>query len=241
MESTLGALRELQDIELQIVDIRRQLAQKERLVKHQAAKLQAVKDKLAAEREELQRAQVEVDALDLDLKGRTAQVNRLREHLNTVRTNKEYAAVLATLNNEKADATRLEARELQLMEGVEAKRQVVAECEQEEKAEVARFQDFQVQSEQAQQTFTGKLTELAAGRAEAIEHLEHKVVVLFERLSERYEGEVLAKINRTHPRRDEFCCDGCHMTLSAEYYNALTVRDDVQTCGNCGRILYVEK
>jgi predicted nucleic acid-binding Zn-ribbon protein len=241
MGTTLDALLELQRIELQLVDIRRQLAQKQRLVQRQAARLQAVRDRVAVEQERLRRTQMEIDSMDVDLKGRQAHVSRLREHLNTVRTNKEYAAVLAQLNNEKADANRLESRELELMTEVENQRKIVAEAEEAERSELERHRDFQAQAGGAVATFSDKLNELQARREESTSQLDYKTVSLFERLSERYEGEVLAKIERTHPRRDEFICSGCHMTISAEHYNAAMVRDDVQTCPNCSRILYIEK
>ena len=48
MGATLEALRVLQDVELQIVDIRRQLAAKERAVKRQTAKLRAAERTAAA-------------------------------------------------------------------------------------------------------------------------------------------------------------------------------------------------
>ncbi len=241
MASALEALLELQDIELQLVDIRRQLEQKKRLVERQAARLQAVRDRLAVEQETLRRNQMNVDTLDVDLKGRAAQVNRLREHLNTVRTNKEYAAVLAQLNNEKADASRLESKALELMSGVEAQRKVVSEVQEEERVEASRLQDFQAQAARAQHTFSEKLSELQQRRDTAAEQISQKVATMFERLSERYDGEVLAKIERVHPRRDEFLCSGCHMSISAEHYNAAMVRAEVQTCPNCGRILFIEK
>ena len=241
MGSSLEALLELQDIELQLVDIRRQLAQKERLVARQAAKLQAARDRLAVEQETQRRTQMNVDAIDVDLKGRSAQVDRLREHLNTVKTNKEYAAVLSQLNNEKADANRLESRALEMMGEVESQRAVVAECEEQERAEAKRLEDFQAQSGRAQETFAEKLSGLQGRRDQAAERIPPTTMTLFNRLSERYDGEVMAKIERTHPRRDEFICSGCHMTLSAEYYNAATVRDDVLTCRNCGRILHVDR
>jgi hypothetical protein len=241
MASTLEALLELQNIELQLVDIRRQLAMKERLVERQAAKLQAVRDRLAAEQQTLRRLQMDVDALDVDLKARSAQVARLREHLNSARTNKEYAAILAQLNNEKADASRLESRALELMGQVEEQRRKVAAHEEEEHAESQRLTDLQAQSGGAHETFSSKLEELEHRRDEAAERLNGNVSTLFDRLSEHYDGEVMAKIERTHPRRDEFICSGCHMTVSAENYNTALVRDDVQTCRNCGRILFVDR
>ncbi len=241
MTATLDALLELQDIELQLVDIRRQLTQKQRLVERQQAKLQAARDRLSVEQERQRRSQMEVDSLDVDLKGRQAHVNRLREHLNTVRTNKEYAAVLAQLNNEKADTNRLESRALELMAGLDTQRQAVSEAEEAERAEAERLRDFQAQAGGAENTFSRKLDELGERREHAMDQLDPRVVLLFERLSERYEGEVLSKIERTHPRRDEFICSGCHMSISAEHFNAAMVRNDVQSCPNCGRILYIEK
>jgi len=216
MGTTLEALLELQDIELQIVDIRRQLARKERLVRRQKAQLNAAQERLTAESEQLRRTQMEVDEIDLNLKSRTAHVNRLREHLNSVRTNREYAAVLAQLNIEKADASKLEARALSMMENVEAQRQMVSERESEQQAEAARLMDLTAQSEQSWQTFSDKLAALQHQRQLAAEQIEPSTIVLFDRLSERYEGDVMAGIERTHPRRDEFICGGCHMTLSAE-------------------------
>lgn len=241
MGATLEGLLKLQDIELQIVDIRRQLARKDALVRRQSARLKEARERLEVQKQTLTRSQMDVDSLDVDRRGRDAQVSRLREQLNSVKTNKEYAAVLQQLNNEKAESTRLETRELQLMEEVDQKRKELSDREQEEQAEAARLADLEAQSEQARRTFSAKLEELQKLRREATEKLDVEVVKQFERISERYDGEVLAEIERAHPRRDEFTCGGCYMTVSAEAANAALTRDDVQTCRNCGRILYMQR
>jgi len=241
MGATLEALLELQDIELQIVDIRRQLTRKERAAKAQGAKLETAIETVRKQRENLRRAQVEVDELDLDLKARSANANRLREHLNTVRTNKEYAAVLAQLNNEKADVSRLESRALEQMGRIEAQREQVAAHEEAERLERQRLENLTTELAHAQQSFADRLAVLQGQRNAAAEKLGAETINLFERLSERYDGEALAQVERTHPRRDEFTCGGCYMSLNAEIVNALMTRNDVQTCKNCGRIVYVRK
>lgn len=241
MGATLQALSELQDIELQIVDIRRQLARKDRLVAQQEARLKTLQQALDTERQDIKRAQMEIDALDLDLKGRTANVSKLREHLNSVKTNKDYAAVLSQLNNEKADATRVETRALELMAALETRRGNLTERERELETEAARLADLKNQSDQARRSFSDRLTTLQAQRDAAAARSDKKAVDTFDRLSERYEGEAMARVERTHPRRDEFMCTGCHMALSAEVANGLMVRDEVVTCKNCGRILYIDK
>jgi len=239
MGAKLQALAALQDIELQIVDIRRQLQRKERRLNAQRRKLKAAREAIATERSSVRKSQSEFDTLDLDIKGRSANIERLREHLNTVRTNKEYATVLARLNNEKADVSRLETRALQIMQGIEVRKRELAEHEQTESVEAERLEDLQAQLEQAQGSFTGRLERLQKQREEAAEGVEPKTITLFDRLSERYEGEVLAEVERTNPRKDEFICSGCHMSLRVEVANMLKSRDEIVTCKSCGRILFM--
>ncbi len=241
MGATLQTLLELQQVELQIVDIRGQLAARERRVRAQRGKLEAAREVLRNERDELRHSQARIDELDLELKSRTESANRLREHLNTVKTNKEYAAVLSQLNTEKADATRLEGRALELMGGLETKKGTVAEHEKAEEVAAARLQDAQDQLERTRESFGARLAALEKQRGETATQVGAQAATLFDRVSERYDGEVMAKIVRTHPRRDEFICDGCNMNLTAEIASALMTRDEVRTCRSCGRILYIEK
>jgi len=239
MGATLEALRALQDVELQIVDIRRQLAAKERAVKRQHAKVHAAEETLTTARSDLKHTQAEMDTIDLDLRSRNTHLSKLRDNLNSVKTNREYAAVLAELNSQKADVTRLEQRAFQLLETVEAKKVGIREHEENLKLEQARLQNLNTQLEQARGSFAQRLGQLESDRAAAAANLPGKALEQFERLSERYEGEVMAEVVRTHPRRDEFICDGCQMSLAAERANALMSRDEVVICDNCGRILYI--
>jgi hypothetical protein len=241
MGAMLDALLTLQDIELQLVDIRRQLAARQRRVKQQAAKFRAAEETLAAEREELKRSQVQMDEADVELKSRSAHISKLRDNLNTVRTNKEYAAVLSQLNNEKADVTRLEARVFELLSGVEAKKQALATRQEAVQQEAQRLAALEGQVSQAQTSFTDRLAGLERQRAAACGSLDAKCLELFNRISERYDGEVMARVIQVHPRRQEFVCEGCNMGLAAERANALMTRDELITCDNCGRILHMPK
>lgn len=240
MGARLQALRELQDIELQIVDIRQQCAKVERRVAAQQRKLDRLRSELEARKIETRRDQARFDQLDVEIKARNANIEKLREHLNTVRTNKEYAAILAQINNEKADTSKIEAQGMELMQAVDAAKQRLADDERQASAEQERLGDLQQELEQTRSSFAARLDKLNVLKSQALEALDPESAQLFARVSERYEGEVLAEVIRPNPRRDEFLCSGCHMNLRAEIANALKTRDEVQTCRNCGRILYIE-
>jgi hypothetical protein len=241
MGATLEALQALREIELQIADIRRQLAAKERSVTRQSEKFRAAEESLEAVRGDLRHTQIAADAADLDVKSRDAVVNRLRDNLNTVRTNKEYAAILSQLNNEKADRSRTESKALELMQEVENRRKQVAECEAIVQEEARRLETLKAQLAQAQESFRRRQLTLEQERAAAAERIDAKTIEHFNRISERYDGEAMARVVQVHPRRMEYICEGCNMSVTIERANALMTRDEVQTCGSCGRILYIDK
>ncbi len=241
MGPRLQALLELQDVEAQMQDIQQQLGRRERSVAAQDKKLAELRRVLENEQAEMQRLQIQFDQVDLDLKARQGHLDKLRERLNSVRTNKEYAATLSELNNDKADANKVEARAMEIMQQIDEQRTAFDARKKDEAHELQRRTDLQLQLDQARESFSSRLNKLKAKRGSVTERVKPEDIALFERLAERYEGEALAEIERTHPRRDEFTCGGCFMSLSAEVANAVLTRDEVSTCNNCGRILWMQK
>src|SRR5262245_26604597 len=127
MGPRLQALLAYQDIELQIVDIRRQLERKQRAVEAQRKKLESFRHSLEAEKAEVRKVQAHFDELDVDIKARSGHISKLREHLNTVKTNKEYAAILSQLNTEKADVSRIEQKAMEIMEQVDNRKKAMSD------------------------------------------------------------------------------------------------------------------
>jgi predicted nucleic acid-binding Zn-ribbon protein len=241
MGATLDALRDLQDIEHQIVDIRKQLQKKQNMVDAHERKISGLQKEIATAQEELRRMQLEFSALDLDVKTRTANVTKAREQLNGVKTNKEYAALLAQLNNDKADLTRAEQRAMEYMQSLEQRQAEIAAKTQQLEAEQSRREELLDQSDQTRQSFANRLGQLEEQWKAAAAKVPADALRTFQRLSERFEGEALVKCEKTHPRRDDYVCGGCYMSLTAEVANALLTRDEVRTCKNCGRILTIER
>lgn len=235
----LQALAEFQDLELQIVDIRRQLERKDKQVQAQGKKLEALRAGIASERDEIRKSQAQFDETDVDIKGRSGHVTKLREQLNSVRTNKEYAAILQQINSERADMQRVETKALEMMQGLETRKAALGERQKTEQAEVARLDALMAESEQARQQYSARLNALQQRRDTAAAKLDKDTITHFERLSERYDGEAMAELVRPNPRRDEFICGGCNMSVQADRANSLRTKDEIITCKNCGRILFM--
>jgi predicted nucleic acid-binding Zn-ribbon protein len=85
------------------------------------------------------------------------------------------------------------------------------------------------------------MEDLTGKRAEAAKGVSQEYLAAFDRIAGNYEGDAMAAIE-IHGKRppQEFVCGGCFMALNAEHVNALRTRDEIRTCDNCGRILYLE-
>ena len=85
------------------------------------------------------------------------------------------------------------------------------------------------------------LEDLNAKRAEAAKDVPAPALAVFDRIAGNYDGDAMAAIEIQGAKPPhEYICGGCYMSLNAEHVNALRTRDEIRTCDNCGRILYLE-
>jgi predicted nucleic acid-binding Zn-ribbon protein len=88
---------------------------------------------------------------------------------------------------------------------------------------------------------SGQMEDLVAQRAESCTIIPPEALSIFERACEKHEGEATAIINKVHPKREEYICSGCNMSVRLETVNALKIsRDTVLQCEICSRILFIE-
>jgi predicted nucleic acid-binding Zn-ribbon protein len=241
MGPILGSLLKLQGIEHDLTHVRRRLRSKENAVRA----IQARIDELAARHEalkgQLRREQGETDGLELDRRSAEDQITHLRTALHRTKTNKEYAAILTQINTLKADNAKLEEGTLRIMHEVDGLRADAERIQQQIDGEKNRLNEILQTNAGEVERLNGMMEELLSKRSAAAEGVASDTLGAFERVAERYEGEAMANIE-VHGKKPpyDYICGGCFMTLNAEHANALQTRDEIRTCDNCGRILYLE-
>lgn len=240
MGATLEALHRLQEVELQIAELRKVIDRKARAVRQQEARISELQVKSQKEHDALRSGQMEADRLDLDVKSREAEIAKLRTALQGAKTNKEYSAILTQLNTNKADNSKLEDRVLALMSELDKKRQAYAELQAQIKSEEARLEELRQVVREAEDKSRDRLESLRAHRSEAAAVVPPSALELFERIARKNDGEVMARVVRTNPKRAEYACEGCNMAITIEQVNAILSRDDAIPCNICGRILFLD-
>ncbi len=237
MGPVLNALIKLQSVENQLRAAKAKLARCRRNVIIAENQVRSLQNAYEAKKEETQLTKVQSDRLELELKVREEEVAKLRAHLNSAKTNKEYAAVLTQLNTTKADNSKIEAQILELMKDIEA--------------DEAERQTIQTQIDQRKQTLeqTRKDSEQLAAKYEAeieliqaewdkkTQDIPAEPLRVFKRVAETYDGEAIAVVDRQENKPDAYSCGGCFMGITAESVNLLLSKDDIIRCPSCTRIL----
>jgi predicted nucleic acid-binding Zn-ribbon protein len=239
MGATLDALLKLQEIEKQLVEYRRGIESRRRQIRGATRRMQKALQEHQETLARIRDKQTHADALDLEIKSRDTQTARLREALNRAKSNREYAAILTQINTAKADTTKQEEQALHILSEIEAVREqakVQLEQAEKEKKRLADLEDAFAEHRAAVQV---KIDDLQARRDQALEDLPPEIVNIFERVSARHEGEVLAAVIQENPRRQEFSCGGCSMAVTLEQFNRLHDPTEIVTCNICGRILFL--
>lgn len=241
MGHVMEALHRLQAIERQLAEIRLQREAKSRRVAHHQRHVQKAEESLRRGKLVYQERRCRLDALQLDSAARDQALDRHRLALNTAKTNKEYAAILAAMNTEKADNSKLETEILQLLEETETLETEAAKIEEERK----ELLEHVAKAEEALKNVEAKTQSnhdaLQVQKEEFAADLPPSTLATFMRVAEHHDGEALAPVARLHPKRDDYVCGGCNLMVTLEIVNLLRTRDDLQICKACARVLFFEQ
>jgi len=204
---------------------------------NQLEKLKTDREQLAAQ---LKQAEASAANLEMEITATDERIEKLRQQMNSVKTNKEYSAMLVEVNTLKADRGKVEDRALELMGEVESLRTQLAELDASiaEQQRVAEMADAELNERHSE--VADRLEELKAERAEAARELPGEALVIFDRLADTTDGEPMAPIIEQDRRRLEYVCGGCYMQVPVEKVNLLLAKNEMVRCPSCTRILYLE-
>lgn len=240
MGATLEALHRLQEVEIQIAEIRSTVERKQRAVRRQRRRIADLDARIQADQNQIRNEQVEADRLDLDVKAREAEITKYRQALQAAKTNKEYSSLLTQLNTLKADGSKVEDRVLALLGQIDKRKAELESVIGERAAEAEKLSALEAEAREAEERNRDRISALEAQRDEAAAGVAPSALEVFNRIAQKNDGQALATVVRTNPKRAEYACEGCNMTVTIEQVNAILSRDDAVTCNNCGRILYVD-
>ena len=240
MGSILQALIKLQSVENRLRAAKAKLTRCRRNVIIQENQIRTLQNAHEAKKEEIQLTTIQSDRLELELKTRDEAISKLRNSLNSARTNKEYAAVLTQLNTTRADNSKIEAQILELMKNIEVDQAECQKIQEEIDQQKIKLEVIRKESEQLATKYEAEIDQIQSEWNEAAKEVPVKFLEVFKRVADTYDGEAVAIIEQQGGPNGAYTCGGCFMGVTMESVNMLMTKDEVIRCPNCTRILVLE-
>jgi len=231
MFETIEKLLILQDRDQKISQIRGQFASigPERTALQ--ARATATQAGLEAAKLRIKQIESEKKRLELDVEAKRTLIEKYANQQLQTRKNEEYKALAHEIDGCKADITKIEDAEIELMEQAEAaqKQSVIAA---KEAADAKKLVDEKISDLNAcEENLKKELAQLEANRAELASAVDEVARSRYDRLLKSKGGRVVVGIQNG-------VCGGCHMKLQQQLVVTCQAQKEVVTCSNCGRILY---
>lgn len=231
MQEVIEKLLVLQDRDRKIHRVQHELAYISPEREGLKAKASATQLQLDASKNHVKQIESERKRLELDVESKKSQIEKYANQQLQTRKNEEYRALAQEIDHCKAEITKIEDREIELMEQMEAAQKDVAQATIQAN-EAKKLVESQIsQLNQREENLKKELSELLEGRAQLAAGVDETARSRYERLLKSKGDNVVVGINHG-------VCGGCHMKLTAQTLVSCKSEKELVGCSNCGRILY---
>jgi predicted nucleic acid-binding Zn-ribbon protein len=234
LKGQLQGLIKLQELDSEIYLLNAEKALKPEQIKNLEAAFEAKKQSLAAIEKQLLDLQKVRKDKEGELAGKDEAIKKLQTQLYSLKTNKEYQAMLQQIQDAKADYSLIEDK---ILEALEQGDKVKLEADREKqhlKQEEGLFQAEKGTIDTRVKEIDGRLAQLQALRTQALVGLDPKILAQYDRILHSRDGLAIVLVK-------DNSCGGCNMFVPAQVINLIKMYDNIVTCEVCNRILYVQE
>ena len=231
MLDSIEKLLILQDRDRKIHRVQQELAQIAPERENLRSLTLSTQTQLDAAKTRVKQIESERKQLELDVEAKKTQISRYANQQLETRKNEEYKALAHEIETCKGHITKIEDREIELMEQTEAAQKEVARANGEANAAKKLAESQIAELGQREENFKKELAALQQGRAELASAVDESTRNRYERLQKGKGGTAVVGI-------EHGVCGGCHMKLQQQLIVTCQSQKEIVTCSSCGRILY---
>ena len=231
MNPDLKALIQLQEIDAKILELDKQIQNVPSQIQNiqqsldaGIARVSVLKDALTEKQKARRKSEMDTEAL------RTKLV-KLKDQLMSVKTNKEYTAMLKEIEVCDQEIRKAEDSILEIMESLDGMEAELKKVTQEVQMEGDQHLGKRGQLEQLLANHQTARDGMMATRNELERGISEELLERYRKIAGVRKGIAMAQA------RDE-CCMACRVRLRPQVFNDVCRNDLILTCDSCGRILY---
>ncbi len=234
IKDQIKKLIELQKLDGDIYALKRELREKPDYLANLKQDFENKKAKLKTHEEQYKTLQVTHKTLEGDLKGQDDAIAKANAQLSLLKTNREYTAKLAEIENIKADKGQVEEKLLFSYDAldlakseIDKEKVIVAEEEKKYLAEKKVVED-------SVKILEDKVAILDGQRALIAPAVPKISLARYERVLQHTDGLAIVAVRKG-------VCVGCYMNVPAQVANQIKMSKELVFCETCARIIYLEE
>lgn len=231
MKEQLALLRELQNIDLELDEIK---SKKEEIVarlKENTGFLDKLVEDLNSQKEELDEIRSLQRRKRDDLKEIKENLSGRQKRLREVSSNKEYNAVESEIESFKKSAEQTEEELLHLLEVIESTEESIKEKEDKIVQLREGIASDEAEAEKRLAALDKNITALEDRQEEARTEVSRRVIHKYDFIRSRRPGLAIVAAREGH-------CEGCYMAVPPQQFIEIQRGESLEICPSCNRILY---
>jgi uncharacterized protein len=193
--------------------------------------IQDAKQKVVDTINALEGARVTKKKLDLDIQSRESELQKYQQQMMSIKTNREYDALVAEIDNLKSAISSHETEMLKAMETIEQMEKDIVTWREKESAIVENNQKQLQVLQEKMDSIGDKVSEKRGSREELIQSIPTPVMSTYERVRKGRGGRAVVVVKKR-------ACSSCFKSLTPKKMQEIRRADHVHTCDYCGCLLY---
>ena len=221
----------LQDLELNIASLQKQASEipdKKQILENELERIRSEYDREVVRSKDLANQR---RALEGDVDDRRAKLSRLKDQLMTVKTNKEYTAMLHEIQMAEEQVRSEEDKILDIMEKTEDMEGDLKKAEREMLKRSGEIQEEIRKTDESAPRLESELERQREEKAAMESIIETDLLAMYRRIAKARKGVALAEA------KDELC-SACHVRIRPQMYAELLRTENIYVCDSCSRILF---
>jgi predicted nucleic acid-binding Zn-ribbon protein len=221
----------LQDLEQKIADLQKQISEVPIKIQQSHLELEGLKkahsDQVERSHELTKRRRSHEGTVDL----LQAKLSKLKDQLMSVKTNKEYTAMLHEIQTAEGQIRAEEDKVLEIMEESETMEKELGNAEKEFKSKSGELLANISRCEESVPGLEAEVNRLLDQKAAMETTIEAELLERYRKIADARKGVALAEA------KDELCT-ACHVRIRPQVYADVLRTETIYSCDSCSRLLF---
>ena len=234
VKEQIQRLVELQEIDTSIFQLNQEKQNIPNQLKNLESNFEEKKNKLLSLEEKKKLIELKRKGKELEIASKEENIRKFQIQLFSLKTNKEYQAMVREIEGLKAEVSIIEEEVINLLDEIKDLEKDIEREKKDLKEEEEKYLEEKKKIEERLNQINQNLEDLEFKRRQKRPEIENKILSLYERiLKNRDYLAVIPVINNA--------CKGCNITVTPQVINEIKMNDKIVTCEICNRILYSEE